>query len=125
MINFCDLNGLKIFINVPTCYKHFGSPTSIDLIETNRPSYFQYSIVFETGLSDFSLLTIKEFKISFQKQEPKIIKYRNCKKFDNSKFRSEILKWNFNYTDLRAFNKTVFKIFSKYAPIGKKYVPRQ
>ena len=68
MINFCDLNGLRNLINVPTCYKFFDNPTSIDLILTNRLSYFQPSKVFETDLSDFHLLTISEFKTSFQKQ---------------------------------------------------------
>ena len=119
MINFCDLNGLRNLINVPTCCKNSDNPTSIDLILTNRPSYFQHSTVFETGLSDFHLLTITEFKTSFHKREPKIIKYRDHKNFDNNKFRSEILKCNFNYTDLRTFKETVFNIFSKYPPIKK------
>ena len=112
MINCCDLNGLRSFDN-------FDNPTCIDLILTNRPSYFQRSKAFETGLSDFHLLTITEFKTSFQKREPKIIKYRDYKNFDNNKFRSEILKRNFNYTDLRTFKETVFNIFNKYAPIKK------
>ena len=38
------------------------------------------------------------------------------------KFRSEILKRNFNYTDLGTFKETVFNIFNKYAPIKRKYV---
>ena len=119
MINFCDLNGLRNLINVPTCYKNFDNPTSIDLILTNRLSYFQGSTVFETGLSDFHLLTITEFKTSFQKRQPKIIKYRDYKNFDNNKFRSEILTYNSNYTDLRTLKETVFNIFNRYAPIKK------
>ena len=86
MINFCDLNGLRNLISVPTCYKNSDNATSIDLILTNRPSYFQHSPIFETGLSDFHLLTITEFKTSFYKREPKIIKYRDYKNFDNNKF---------------------------------------
>ena len=35
MINFCDLNGLRNLINVPTCYKNSNNQTSIDLILTN------------------------------------------------------------------------------------------
>ena len=71
MINFCDLIGLRNLINV---------------------QYFQRSIVFETGLSDsIYLATITEFKTSFQKREPKIIKYRDYKNFHNNKFRSEML----------------------------------
>ena len=53
IINFCDLNGLRNLINVPTCYKNFDNPTSIDLILTNRPSYFQRGTINETGLSEF------------------------------------------------------------------------
>ena len=77
MINFCDLNGLRNLINVRTCYKNANNPISIDLILTNRPTYFHHSAVFETSLSDFHLLTITEFKTSFHKREPKIIKYRD------------------------------------------------
>ena len=62
MIHFCDLTGLRNLINVPTCHQNSDNPTSIDLILTNRPSYFQHSTVFETSLSDFHLLTITEFK---------------------------------------------------------------
>ena len=108
---------IRNLINVPTCYKNYDNPTSIDLIITNRPIYFQHSTVFETGLSDSRLLTKTEFKTSFQKRKPKITKYRNYKNFDNNKFRSEILQCNFNYTDLRTFKEIVFNIFNKYASI--------
>ena len=84
MINFCDLNDLRNLINVPTYYKNFDYPTNIDLILTNHPSYFQRSTVFEIGVSDFHLLNVTEFKTSFQKQEPTIIKYSDYKNFDNS-----------------------------------------
>ena len=112
MINFCDQNSLKNLINVPTYCKNFNNSASISLILTNHPH-------FETGLSDFHLLTITEFKMSFQKREPKIIKYCGYKNFDNNNFRSEILKYNFNYTDLRTFKETVVIKFSKYALIKK------
>ena len=42
------------------------NPTSIDLILTDRPGYFQHSTVFETGLSGFHLLTIIEFNESLK-----------------------------------------------------------
>ena len=72
MTHFCDLNGLRILINVPTRYKNLDNPTSIDLILTNRPSYFQHGTVFETGLSDFHLLTVTEFKTVFKNQSLKL-----------------------------------------------------
>ena len=40
MINFCDLNSLRNLINVPTCYKNFDNPTSIDLVLTNAQLTF-------------------------------------------------------------------------------------
>ena len=83
MINFCDLNDLRNLINVPIYYKNFDNPTSIDLILTDHRSYFQRGTVFEICVSDFHVLTITEFKTSFQKQ-PKIIKYGDYKNFDNS-----------------------------------------
>ena len=69
--------------------QNFGNPTSIDLILTNRPRYFQQRTVFEIGLSDFHLLNKTEF-MSFQS-------------FGNKKVRSEILKSNFDCTDMRTF----------------------
>ena len=67
MVDFCKLNDLSSLIEKPTCYKNFDKPTCIDLILTNKLSYFQHSSVFETGLSDFPLLTVAEFKIGFLK----------------------------------------------------------
>ena len=116
---FCNLNGLTSLIKKPTCFKNPDKPTCIDLILTNQPSCFQHSKVFETGLSDFHLLTVTEFKMSFQKLQPKI-NYRDYKNFDNEKFRSDIWKMNLNTTDLEGFMKTVFCIFNKHIRI--KYI---
>ena len=65
MKNFCDINCLKSLIKLPTCFKNPDNPTCIDLILTNRPILFQHNNYFETGLSDFHLLTVTEFKMEF------------------------------------------------------------
>ena len=70
MVDFCELNDLSSLIDKPTCYKNFDKPTCIDLRLTNKPSYFQHSSVFETGLSDFPVLTATEFKMGFRKLKP-------------------------------------------------------
>ena len=62
---FCELNYLSSLIDKPTCYKNFDKPKCIDLILTKKLSYFQHSNVFETGLSDFHVLTVTEFKMGF------------------------------------------------------------
>ena len=68
MENFCNSNCLESLIQKPTCYKNPSQPACIDLILTNRPSYFPHSEVFETNLSsDFHLLTVTENK--FAKRE--------------------------------------------------------
>ena len=66
MKEFCNLNGLKSLINEPTCFKNPEKPTCINLILTNRPTYFQLSTVLETGLSDVQLLTVAEFQVGFR-----------------------------------------------------------
>ena len=53
MIDFCELNDLSSLIDKAASPKNFDKPICIDLILTNKPSYFQRSTVFETGLSDF------------------------------------------------------------------------
>ena len=118
---FYYLNGLTSLIKKPTYFKNPNKPTCINLILTNPPSCFQHNKVFETGLSDFYLLTVTGFKMSFQKLQPKIINYRDYKNFDNEKLQSDICKMNLNTTDLEGFMKTVFHIFSKHATIKREY----
>ena len=120
MNKFCNLNGPTSLIKNPTCFKNPDKPPCI--IVTNQPSCLQHNNAFETGLSDFHLLTVTEFKMSFQKLQPKIINYRDYKNFDNEKIRSDICKMNLNATDNEAFMKTVFHIFNKHAPIKRKYI---
>ena len=67
---------LSSLIDKPTCYRNIGKPICIDSIPTNKPSYFQHSNVFETGSSDFHLLTITEFKMAFQELKPQVITCR-------------------------------------------------
>ena len=90
MIDFCELNDPSSLIDKPTWYKNFDKPTCIDLILTNKPSYFQNSNVFETGLFDFHLLAVAEFKMDFQKLKPQIITYHNYKNFNNGRFQADM-----------------------------------
>ena len=51
---------------------------------------FQNSTALETGLSDFHIYLVTEFKLTFQKCKPHILTYQNYKNYDNDVFRSEI-----------------------------------
>ena len=107
LAEFCNLNGLTSLIKKSTCFKNPDKPTCIDLILIDQPIGFQHSKVFETGLSNFHLLTVTEFKMIFQKLQLKIIYYRDYKNFDNEKFRSDIWKMNLNATDLEVLMKSL------------------
>ena len=108
-------------ISVTTCFKNLSKPQCMDLILTNKLNLLQHRTVLETGLSNFHLLTVTEFKMDFEKQKTKIT-YRKCKTFDNEKFRSNILKHNFNESDFDSYKDTIFNLFSKDFSLKKKYV---
>ena len=65
-------------------------PTCTDLILTIQPTLFQHSTVLATGLSDFHLLTLTEFKMNFQKCKPHIITYWNYKNYGNDVFEMKL-----------------------------------
>ena len=107
-------------IDPQTCYKNPNKPTSIDLILTNHPNYFQKNNVFETGLSNFHMMVATELKMVFQKLRPCIVAYRDYKHFDNEKFRSDIQSFA-SEKNLKCFKETVFCICNKHAPVKRKY----
>ena len=92
MEQFCASYNLKSLIKEPTCFKSVDNPSCIDLILTNHPKCFQNSGVYETGISDFHKLTFTVLKTYFQKANPRIIKYRDYKHFDNNEFRDEVIR---------------------------------
>ena len=90
MINFCDLYNVKNLIKVPTCFKNPISPTSIDVILTNKFRSFQNSQAIETGLSDYHKMTITILKSFYRKQDPVTVTYRDYKFFNESRFHIEL-----------------------------------
>ena len=77
----------------------------------------------ETGLSDFHKMVVSVFKTSFKKQKPKIVTYRDCKRFDNEEFRDSLMTYfstgkNISYN---AFENLVLQTLGKMAPIKQKH----
>ena len=72
-IKVFGINYLKCLMKVPIRFKNPDKPTYIGLILTNQPNLFQQSSAFETGLSDFHLSTVTQFKMGFRKLKPKKI----------------------------------------------------
>ena len=126
MDDFCCLYHLQSLIKVPTCFKSSKTPSCIDLILTNRPKNFQNSTVIETGLSDFHLLTVTVLKTTFRKRPPKIVKYRDYKKYSYWHFHHN-LNVAFAGIDLSKipndeYFSLLMEIFNKHAPLKTKYV---
>ena len=123
---FCATYNLKDLIMEPTCFKSLENRTCIDLNLTNWPKQFQKSNVFETGLSNFHKLTFTVLKAYFQKQKPKVIKYRSYKKFDNNLFRNdllnELLSKIVQTKHLDSFNAIAQYIFDRHALLKEKHV---
>ena len=82
---------LKKPVKRPACFKKLEKSICIDVILTDRQKYFQNSSAFETELADFNKLIFVVLKAYFQKQKPRVSKYRNCKKFDKKLFINDLL----------------------------------
>ena len=123
---FCTTYNLKNLVKEPTCFKNTKSPTCIDLILTNKPSYFQTTTVIETGISNFHKLTVTVLKSSFRKQEPKIFNNGNYKKFNNENVRNDLLceisKKRFHDISCEEFERLFCKTLNNHAPMKTKYI---
>ena len=84
--DFCDLFHLtNIVVKSDTCFTKTHA-SLVDLILTNRPSSFNKTLVCETALSDYHKMITTFFKLHFSRLRPKVITYRNYKKFHEEQF---------------------------------------
>ena len=121
---FCQTYNLESIVNKPTCFKNPKNPSCIDLMLTNKQERFLKVKTVETGLYDFHKMVVSVFKTSFKKQKPKIVTYRNYKRFDNEKFRESLITYlstgkNISYD---AFENLVLQTLDKMAPIKQKHI---
>ena len=126
MGEFCESYSLKHLVKVPTCFKNPNNPSCIDLMLTNKPMCFQNTVTLETGLSDFHKMTLTVMKYYFKKQEPKIVNYRDYKKFSNDIFQQEVLSElqhrKVDSSDLENYTNIFMKVLNRQAPIKQKYL---
>ena len=98
------------------------TPSCIDLMLTNSQKSFRSSCAIETGLFDFHM-TVTVRKASFRKLKPKVIHYRNYKRFCNESYRnelvSEFLKQNFEENSLEKFLEVCNKILDKHVHVNR------
>ena len=121
MIDFCQPYKMENLINNFTCYKNPNKPTCIDLMLTNKPRFFNNSSVVETGPSNFLKMTLVVMRACFVKQTPKVVYYRDYKKFSNDLFRNDILQAQ-ALTDTKENVQTnIVNIFNEHAQLKKRY----
>ena len=124
MSSFLTKHEAKSIVNTPTCFKSINNPSCIDHFITNSYQSFQNTKAIATGLSDFHKMVVTVSKNTFAKSSPKIITYRNYKKFDEKSFKSDLqeclnLNSNDHYSD---FESVFIETLNKHAPIKKKTI---
>ena len=120
--HFPDTFSLEHLISEPTCFKR--SPSCIDLIMTNRKSYFKNTCVTVTGISDFHKLTAVSLKSQILKAPPKIKTYRNYKTFDENRFNEDLKSKldSIEKLDYPLFESIFIDILNTHAPVTTKKV---
>ena len=78
---FCDNSNLTNIVKRNTCFTK-NNKSTIDLLLTNKPVYFQVTNTTERGLSDRDKLILSFMKSYISRLKPKTIFYRNYKNFD-------------------------------------------
>ena len=126
MQEFLDSFGMKNLVKETTCYKNLQNPTCIDLIITNSQCMFQNTKTVETGLSDFHKMTVTVLKTDFKKSLPKIITYRDYKKFCAADFGNELYGVLYSLDIFKISNDTFSSVFMQilndHCPLKQKYV---
>lgn len=112
----------KNLVKENTCFKNIDNPSCIDLFITNCCRCFQNTKTVSTGLSDCHKMIVTVMKTTIPKTTPKIIQYRDYKKFIETNFEIELKdklqKENIN--DYDKFENIFLEILNKHAPTKKK-----
>ena len=112
---------MECLVKKPTCFQ-ITSPSSIDLILTNKKEFFKKSNVLEVGISDHHSLIARVLRRQLVKSNAKTKLYRDCNSFDMKLFKEDLdknLKSNttVNFFD---FQNTFTTVLHKHTPIKKK-----
>ena len=124
---FCNTLNLTNLVKSDTCFTN-NHKSTIDLSLTKKPRSFQFTSVTETGLSDYHRLIATFMKSYFSRLKPKIIHYRNFKRFDEQKFIDDVKNADFSFEtndpneNYSALTNTFSLIVEKHAPLKKKIV---
>ena len=73
----------------------------------------------EVGLSDFHKMTLTVMRAYFVKQTPKVVYYRDYKKFSNDLFRNDIPQAQALTNTKENIQTNIVNIFNEHAPLKK------
>ena len=118
---FCDLFNLTKLIKTETCFAK-SHKSFIDLFLTNKPLSFQKTHVTETGLSDYHKLIWTFLKSHFTRLRPKVITYRNYKKFDENVFLNDLQKLEIKLDEENS-ESSYSLISNKFQELVNKHIP--
>ena len=117
----CDTLYLTNLIKSETCYIN-NHKLTIDLFFTNKPLSFQGTSATETRLSNCHKLLSTFMRSFVSRLKPKIIFFRNYKKFDETKFLADLKNTNFSFTSADP-NENYLFLTNSFSKIVEKHVP--
>ena len=106
----------KNIIKSKTCCYKSQEGSCIDLIITNRYSLYQFSHVFETGISDHHLMVYTMLISKYTKLEPKTLRKRFYKDFNKETFLQDLQHGNNNIGNFAEFNDEFKAILDHHVP---------
>ena len=118
---FMTLFNLESLINTPSCFQS-EKPRCIDLILTNKKSFFKNSKTFEVGISDHQHLVLTSMRSQYIQGKPKIKFYRDYKSFNFECFNKELNELLKSEKDINySFFENIFlQVLNAHAPVKKK-----
>ena len=115
MLSFMNNENFINLVKGNTCFK--GKCSCIDLILTNRRYSFKHISFTETGLSDHHHLISSMMKTPFEKEESKVLLYRDYKNFNFNSFKSELLyKFDHSNVTFTSFENNFVNVLNQQAP---------
>ena len=116
-----DTFNLTNLIKSETCCIN-NHKSTIDLFFTNKPLSLQGTSTTETGLSDCHKLITTFMRSFVSRLKPKIIFFRNYKKFEETKFLADLKNTNFSFTSADP-NENYLFLTNSFSKIVEKHVP--
>jgi exonuclease III/predicted transport protein len=121
--DFIEERNAKNLVKEDTCFMSTVNPSCIDVLITNSNLSFQNTTNIWTGLSDHHTMVVTVMKTTFPKLPPRIIEYRDYKKFDQTVFHRELMeKLRSEQVNYANFEDKFLEVLNKHAPIKKKVV---